>query len=60
MVLGSTKMGTAGLWLQDLLKSPHRLQFPTSDLGYLPGFPTATLNPQLTPAWEDTGPQTSR
>lgn len=47
MVLGNTKMGTACLWLQDLLRSPHGLQFLASDLGYLPGFATATLNPQL-------------
>lgn len=39
MVLGSTKMGTAGLWLQDLLRSPCRLQFPKVRSGIPARFP---------------------
>lgn len=48
-------MGTAGLWLQDLLRSPYGLQFVASYLSYLPGS-TLTLNPQLTPAGEGSRP----
>lgn len=63
MVPGNTKMGTAGLWLQDRLRSPLStsphpmdLQFLASDLSYLAGFSTSTMNPQLTAASEGTRP----